>query len=158
MPTPNEYGSILDIIIALSNATSNEERMMLLELLANNGYYYGNGGPKMSGSAEVNTISANHNVTTDGGVLDVSGTAVVRRVYNDRKCNRTKFGCKITYPNKHQQCFEAGFYTATKRNIFPKSFASTGAYLPAITACTQYLYLPGQSEQDVRKGSYQPVR
>lgn len=98
--------------------------------------------------------------TTDGGVIDISGTAIVSRVYNDVECERTgrpkKFGCKISYPNKYQQCFEAGFYTAPKRNIFPKSFASTGAYLPAITGCIQYLYLPPQSEQDVRKGPYYP--
>lgn len=124
--------------------------------------YFGDGGAGMSGTSDVNVISANHTVVPDGGVLDFSGTAVVAVHYNDRQCTRAgklvQFGCKITFPNKHKQCFQANFITPPKRNIFPQSFGSTGAYLPAITACIQYLYIPPQTEQDVRKGPYQPPR
>jgi hypothetical protein len=100
-------------------------------------------------------MPTNFVATTDGGVVDISGTAIVSQVYNDVECEligrHKKFGCKIGYPNKYRQCFEVRFYTTPKRNIFPKSFTSTGAYLPAITRCIQYLYLPPQSKQDVQK-------
>jgi hypothetical protein len=163
MPTAIEYSTLLQIIVLLSNPQlTDEQRRQFLDLLAENGFYYGDGGIGLAGSAGLQVIVSEDQYNLEmSGSLSIRGSANVSVVYNDRVCpeaNRSTLGCKIAYPNKHRTCFQAGYFTAQKRNVIPLSFGSTGAYLPAITACQQYLYLPSQTRQDVRKGAYTPSR
>lgn len=163
MPTAIEYSAILQLIVLLSNQELNgDQRQQVLSLLAANGFYYGDGGAEMSGSATLQVIVVEDQYAVEmSGSLSIRGSADVSVVYNDRACpeeNQSAFGCKIRYPNKHKECFRALFFTPPKRNVFPLGFGSSGAYLPAITSCQQYLYLPSQTRQDARRGAYVPPR
>lgn len=166
MPTAIEYAQLLALLVFLQSQQAalltEAERAAVLMLLANNGFYFGDGGASAEGSAELTVLVAEdaHQLEMTG-TLRIQGAADVVVVYNDRVCpeeNRSTLGCKIPYPNKHKTCFQAGYFSASKRSFIPQGFASTGAYLPAITSCHQYLYLPDQTRQDQRKGPYTPPR
>lgn len=77
--------------------------------------------------------------TSQNVVSDVESTYTIA----DISCEgQIAVVCTDLFPNPHRYCSSAKFFTPERRSHIPKSQTNSGAFLPAITACRQGLYLP----------------
>jgi hypothetical protein len=82
-----------------------------------------------------------HQFESDGYILFVTGNAQYKEILIDSVCPNS-YPCYVNYPNKHIACFSLREYRPNPGKGHPRKTNVRSAYLPAITQCRQFAYVP----------------
>lgn len=105
--------------------------------------------PLLKASAGIAHVFQLHYQVEPTGRISIGGTSLYSIGHADHKCEDKGFVCVTNIPNRHKHCFHKGYYRP-RPNKFRQS--KTGAFVAAITVCSQGPFLPIESEPPNNEG------